>query len=279
VLALGCLHPFMSQLYCCFQTEDRLFLVMDYINGGDLMFQIQRARKFELARSRFYTAEIICALCFLHKRSIVYRDLKLDNVLLDAEGHVKIADFGMCKEGITETHLATTFCGTPDYIAPEILREIPYGFSVDWWSLGVLVFEMLSGQPPFEADTEEELFDSIMNDEVVYPNWLNKESVSFCRGLMIKEPSKRLGSHPDKAEQQIKDHVFFRSVDWMALEEKRITPPFRPRVRGHRDFENFDNSFISENPTLSPTPPSVIETIPQEEFTGFSFINPSYKRE
>ncbi|XP_063684266.1 protein kinase C-like 1B isoform X4 [Bolinopsis microptera] len=279
VLAMGCLHPFMSQLYCSFQTEDRLFFVMEYINGGDLMFQIQRSRKFELSRSRFYAAEIICALLFLHHRRIVYRDLKLDNVLLDAEGHVRITDFGMCKEGIDDEHLASTFCGTPDYIAPEILREIPYGFTVDWWSLGVLVFEMLSGQPPFEADTEEELFDSIMNDEVFYPAWLNKDSVSICKGLLIKDPLKRLCRDSSKAESQVKSHAFFKSIDWNALEAKQIPPPFRPRVRGSRDFDNFDSMFIAEKPTLSPTPQSVLDTIPQEEFAGFSFVNVGYKPE
>lgn len=279
VLSMGCLHPFVNQLYCSFQTEDRLFFVMEYINGGDLMFQIQRSRKFELSRSRFYAAEIVCALLFLHKRHIVYRDLKLDNVLLDAEGHVRITDFGMCKEGVDEDHLASTFCGTPDYIAPEILREIPYGFTVDWWSLGVLVFEMLSGQPPFEADTEEDLFDSIMNDEVFYPAWLNKDSVAICKGLLIKDPVKRICSDYVKSESQIKALPFFKTIDWIALENKMIPPPFRPRVRSSRDFDNFDSMFISEKPTLSPTPQTVLDSIPQDEFRGFSFINTEYRSE
>ncbi|KAM9433147.1 protein kinase C eta type-like [Salvelinus alpinus] len=184
VLSLASCHPYLTQLYCCFQTPDRLFFVMEFVNGGDLMFHIQKSRKFEECRARFYTAEITSALMFLHSKGIVYRDLKLDNVLLDKDGHCKLADFGMCKEGMFEGVATGTFCGTPDYIAPEILQEMLYGPSVDWWSLGVLLYEMLSGHAPFEAENEDDLFESILNEEISYASWLSAEAVNILKAYL-----------------------------------------------------------------------------------------------
>lgn len=204
ILTLAARHPFLTALHSCFQTPDRLFFVMEYVNGGDLMFQIQRARKFDEARAAFYAAEVTLALQFLHRNGVIYRDLKLDNILLDAEGHCKLADFGMCKEGIIGGNLTSTFCGTPDYIgkkekmsifirflrfpcfaAPEILQELDYGPSVDWWALGVLMYEMMAGQPPFEADNEDDLFEAILRDDVLYPVWLSREAVSILKGALV----------------------------------------------------------------------------------------------
>lgn len=195
------------------------------------MFQIQRARKFEENRARFYAAEVTLALQFLHKNGVIYRDLKLDNILLDQEGHCKLADFGMCKEGILDGATTTTFCGTPDYIAPEILQELEYGASVDWWALGVLMYEMMAGQPPFEADNEDDLFESILHDDVLYPVWLTKEAVSILKGFMTKNPAKRLGCvTANGGESAIRTHPFFQYMDWEALEGRKLKPPFRPKI-------------------------------------------------
>ncbi|TWW82307.1 Protein kinase C epsilon type [Takifugu flavidus] len=275
ILALARRHPYLTQLHCCFQTRDRLFFVMEYVNGGDLMFQIQRSRKFDEPRSRFYAAEVTSALMFLHRNGVIYRDLKLDNILLDAEGHCKLADFGMCKEGIMNGVTTTTFCGTPDYIAPEILQELEYGASVDWWALGVLMYEMMAGQPPFEADNEDDLFESILHDDVLYPVWLSKEAVSILRAFMTKNPAKRLGCVVTQGcEEAIKTHAFFREIDWVLLEQRKVKPPFKPRIKTKRDVNNFDQDFTKEDPVLTPTDEAIIRQINQEEFKDFSYCAP-----
>lgn len=277
ILALAAKHPFLAALHSCFQTSDRLFFVMEYVNGGDLMFQIQKARKFDEGRARFYAAEVTLALQFLHKNGVIYRDLKLDNILLDAEGHCKLADFGMCKEGIFEGVTTTTFCGTPDYIAPEILQELEYGASVDWWALGVLMYEMMAGQPPFEADNEEDLFESILHDDVLYPVWLSKDAVNILKGFMIKNPSKRLGCVAANGyENAIRAHPFFHEIDWAALEQRKIRSPFKPKIKNKKDVSNFDAEFTKEEPLLTPVTTEVLASINQDEFRGFSLVNKDF---
>lgn len=183
VLALASKNPFLTHLHCTFQTESHLFFVMEYVYGGDLMFHIQKNQKFDINRTRFYSAEILCGLQFLHSKCIIYRDLKLDNVLIDKNGHIKIADFGMCKEDIRGDSKATTFCGTPDYIAPEILKGYQYDESVDWWSFGVLLYEMLLGQSPFHGEDEDSLFYSICNDVPTIPRYIQTDASSCIQGV------------------------------------------------------------------------------------------------
>uniref|UniRef100_A0AAX7T2B8 Protein kinase C n=1 Tax=Astatotilapia calliptera TaxID=8154 RepID=A0AAX7T2B8_ASTCA len=269
VLALAWENPFLTHLYSTFQTKEHLFFVMEYLNGGDLMFHIQEKGRFELYRATFYSAEIICGLQFLHSKGIIYRDLKLDNVMLDCDGHIKIADFGMCKENVFGDNRATTFCGTPDYIAPEILLGQKYSFSVDWWSFGVLLYEMLIGQSPFHGDDEDELFESIRMDTPHYPRWISKESKDLLERLFERDPTRRIG-----IVGNIRLHPFFKSINWQALEMREVEPPFKPKVKAPNDCSNFDREFLSEKARLSYSDKNFIDSMDQSAFAGFSFMNP-----
>ncbi|XP_056654718.1 mucin-16-like isoform X3 [Monodelphis domestica] len=274
-------NPFLVGLHSCFQTRSHLFLVIEYVNGGDLLFHMQRKNKLPEEHTRFYAAEICIALNFLHERGIIYRDLKLDNILLDTEGHIKLTDYGICKEGLGPGDTTRTFCGTPNYIAPEILRGEEYGFSVDWWALGVLMFEMMVGRSPFDIitdkldmATEDDLFQVILEKPIQIPRFLSVKASRVLKGFLNKDPKGRLGCQPQTGFSDIKSHMFFRSIDWDLLEKKQALPPFQPQITDDYGLDNFDTQFTSEPVQLTPDDENVIKRIDQSEFEGFEYINP-----
>ncbi|ESK95804.1 protein kinase c [Moniliophthora roreri MCA 2997] len=262
-------HPFLLGLHSCFQTETRVYFVMEYVSGGDLMLHIQR-KQFSLRQAKFYASEVLLALEYFHANGIIYRDLKLDNILLTLDGHVKVADYGLCKEDMWYGSTTSTFCGTPEFMAPEILLEQRYGRAVDWWAFGVLTYEMLLGQSPFRGEDEDEIFDAILEDEPLYPITMPRDAVSILQKLLTRDPSRRLGSTKEDAEE-IKRQPFFKDVNWDDVLNKRIPPPYFPTINGSADTSNFDEEFTREQPTLTPVH-GQLSARDQAEFSGFSYV-------
>ncbi|EMR11268.1 protein kinase C-like protein [Pneumocystis murina B123] len=260
-------HPFLINLHSCFQTETRIYFVMEYVSGGDLLLHIQR-EQFGQTRALFYAAEVLLVLKHLHENGIIYRDLKLDNILLCLDGHIKVTDYGLCKEDMWYGSTTTTFCGTPEFMAPEILFEQRYGRAVDWWAFGVLIYQMLLGQSPFRGEDEDEIFDSIQSDEPLYPIHMPRDSVSILQRLLIKEPEQRLGSGPGDA-LEVMAHPFFRNINWDDIYHKRVHPPYFPKITNPMDTSNFDTEFTHEPPVLTPTQSKLTQAM-QEQFRGFS---------
>jgi len=237
-------HPFIVKLYFAFQTPKRLCLVMQYCPGGELFFHLGRFRYFTESHARFYAAEIVLALEHLHKHSIIYRDLKAENILLDAEGHIILTDFGLAKENVTEPTSAHSFCGTPEYLAPEVILRKGYGKAADWWSFGTLLYEMLTGLPPFYCRIRPHLFTKILKSPLRFPKLpiLSSSARSLIKGLLCRDPSNRLGAY---GADEIKAHKFFQSVDWDKVYRRELKAPFIPPVKDPLDTQNFATEFTS----------------------------------
>ncbi|XP_074659240.1 RAC-gamma serine/threonine-protein kinase-like [Tubulanus polymorphus] len=245
-------HPFLTQLKYSFQTQDRLCFVMEYVNGGELFIHLSRERLFSEDRTRFYGAEIISALGYLHGYNIVYRDLKLENLLLDKDGHIKIADFGLCKEEMYYGASTKTFCGTPEYLAPEVLDDNDYGRAVDWWGTGVVLYEMMCGRLPFYNRDHEILFELILTEDIKFPSRLSDNARNLLSGFLRKNPKKRLGGSEEDAKE-IYVHPFFETINWDDLYHKRYDPPWKPGVTSPADTKYIPEEFADEQVQLTPT--------------------------
>lgn len=237
-------HPFIVQLVYAFQTPKKLHFVLEFASGGELFFHLSRAGRFSEGRCRFYAAELLTAIGYLHSMNIIYRDLKPENVLLDSEGHAKLTDFGLSKEGIEDNFSAKTMCGTPEYLAPELLEKKGHGKAVDWYSLGALTFEMLTGLPPFYTRDREKLFDNIRRGQLQYPSYVTPVAKDLLMKMLDRNPNARLGGgQGDGAEVQA--HPFYQCVDFNLLLAKRIAPPFKPDLSGANDLKYVDKEFLN----------------------------------
>lgn len=260
-------HPFIVNLNYAFQTEDKLYMVLDYVNGGELFFHLKKEGKFSEDRVRLYSAEIASALIHLHSVNIVYRDLKPENILLDSEGHICITDFGLSKE-IEQEEGTHTFCGTPEYLAPEVLQGQGHGCPVDWWSLGTLIYEMLTGLPPFYSQNINIMYQKILHGELTFPDFMSDEAKSLLEQLLTREPDQRLGG------EAVKEHPFFAGLNWDELFDKKIEPSFKPPVKSKDDISQIDSCFTSEAAVDSVVEASAINTA-EYGFENFTYVNES----
>ncbi|CRH02885.1 rac-beta serine/threonine protein kinase, putative [Plasmodium relictum] len=236
-------HPFIVKLYYAFQTSKKLYFILEYCPGGELFFHLSKLREFSEEVAKFYSSEIILALQYLHNLNIIYRDLKPENVLLDELGHIRLTDFGLSKEGITDNNSAKSLCGTPEYLAPEIIEQVGHGKAVDWWSLGIMIYEMLTGNLPFNSSNRSVLFERIKYENLTYPKNISPTAIDLLKKLFEKNPNKRLGSGVTDAEE-IKRHPFFKSVNWDDVLNKKVKPPFKPPLFNQIDLQNFDKEFL-----------------------------------
>ncbi|KAI1288393.1 Serine/threonine-protein kinase Sgk3 [Halotydeus destructor] len=269
-------HPFLVGLHYSFQSRDKLYFVLDYVNGGEMFFHLQKERCFPEPRARFYAAEITSALGYLHSQAIVYRDLKPENILLDQDGHVVLTDFGLCKDGLREKDTTSTFCGTPEYLAPEVLRKEAYDRCVDWWCLGAVLYEMIYGLPPFYSRDTSEMYENILTKPVRLRSNITLAARNILEGLLQKDKRKRLGFVSDVEE--IKGHEFFKPINWADLESKNLSPPFNPNVKGALDLKNIDPEFTREAVPASVVRPQPMSSmangsIPTNAFEGFSYVS------
>jgi len=258
-------HPFLAYLHYSFQSAKYLYFVMDFINGGELFHHLSLDKKFTEERSKFYAAEIVIGLGYLHSNGVIYRDLKPENLLLDYQGNIIITDFGLSKEGLlSPTDTTKTFCGTPEYLAPEIIRGEEYNKAVDWWSLGILIFEMMTGLPPFYSKKEEVMYERIVTEDLKYPEYFSKDAIDLCSKLLNRDKNARL-----QDVSEIKSHPFFSNIDFDKLKRKEITPPFIPNVESPDDVKHIDEEFLEES--VGSEDDDVKPVRKESQFIGFTY--------
>ena len=267
-------NPFLLNIKFAFQDETKLYIVSNFMQGGDMFYHLHFESKFSEKKAKFYLIEIILGLEYLHKNNMIYRDLKPENILMDSTGHIKLSDFGLSKILSDNDEKAFTMCGTPQYLAPEIMKEEGYNKNVDWWSLGCFFYEMITGFLPFYIP-KDYLNEKVYEQKVIFPSGINPLAIKFIKELLVVDPKSRLGNGVNGVEN-IKSHEYFKDVDWNKYYNKEIEPPFIPKLDSDEDLKYFDKMFTDE-PVDSPVPqsrPRVYST-----YKGFTYVNNSIKKD
>jgi len=276
-------HPFLMTLQFAFQSEDKLYMVLEYMKGGELFHWLRQAKRFTEDRAKLYGAEILLALAHLHSHDIVYRDLKPENILMDEDGHLRLTDFGLSKESVSGAGAeggTKTFCGTPEYLAPEILENKGHGKAVDWWSLGVLIYEMMVGRPPFYDKNMQKMYSKILRDPLKFPSAMGTEAKNLLRQLLERQVANRLGSD-EAGAANIKAHPFWdqykdEPLDWDKVLSMEYVPEFiPPRQRGSIDVTNFDSEFTRQEARDSLVPDMSNTMKEKGAIEGFTFVGDS----
>jgi len=263
-------HPFLMTLRYAFQSKDKLYFVLDYYQGGELFFHLKTARRFPEDVARVWVGEVALALGHLHSLSVIYRDLKPENILLDDNGHCCLTDFGLSKD-VDPNDKAHTFCGTPEYLAPEIVTGAGHDKAVDWWSLGILLYELTVGIPPFYSQNVNEMYNKIQHGVLRFPPFLSEPCKAMIVALLNRDPKKRLGSKADIDD--LKAHAFFKDINFEKMMKKEIDPPYKPKIKANDTTSNFDTTFTSEPVVDSVAQPSGLGTLSEnpDAFAGFTY--------
>ena len=270
--------PFIVEIKFAFQDKENLYIITEFLQGGELFFHLHKEKRFTNDKAKFYVAEIVAAIEYLHKKKIVYRDLKPENVLISDTGHVKLTDFGLSKIFKKSKEKAYTICGTPQYLAPEvIISEDGYDSTVDWWSLGCVLYELLIGRAPFRICLGDSLNEDLYKKKILIPDYVCEDAKDLITKLLVVEPKKRLG-YGENGAKKIKHHPFFKGINWDDVWNQRINPPFIPDLKDETDLSYFDTVFTNEQVSGSNSDLSGL-SLDCNTFKGFTYVTDSYGSE
>jgi len=270
-------HPFIVELRYAFQTNGKLYLILEYCQGGELFMLMERQGNFLEPMAKFYLAQITLALGHLHSLGIVYRDLKPENILLDKTGNIKITDFGLCKESVFDEDTTNTFCGTIEYMAPEVIIRRGHNRSADWWSVGVVMYDMLNGGPPFTGRDRNEAKKAVCRGKLKLKSYFTMNARDLMKGLLNRQPANRLGAGPNDY-LDIKAHPWFAEIDFAKLLTRALEPPYVPQLRSEDDTQLFDELFTRE-PALDSPSQTPLSMTHADAFAGFTYTHPSIMTE